>query len=52
MKMNLKLEILKIFLVDFNWETGKQKSTNEVEHEVSTSIETIKLTNQDAQEIK
>jgi hypothetical protein len=29
MKMNLKLEVLKVFLMDFNWETGKKESAAE-----------------------
>jgi len=37
MKMNLKLEILKIFLVDFNWETGDKKSTEKVDGVVEES---------------
>lgn len=26
MKINLKLEVLKVFLLDFAWETGKKQS--------------------------
>lgn len=26
MKINLKLEVLKVFLLDFVWETGKKQS--------------------------
>lgn len=45
--MNLKLEILKIFLVDFNWETGDKKSTEKVESvvEESATVEEPKKNN-------
>jgi hypothetical protein len=40
MKMNLKLEVLKVFLMDFNWETGKKEpAAEEIVYEKETTVD-------------
>lgn len=53
MKINLKLEILKVFLMDFNWETGKKLPSQTGDtFEKQITIDTPSLTDQTQQDAK
>lgn len=53
MKMNLKLEVLKVFLLDFSWETGKNKlATTEIVYEKDPAVEKPALPDQTSPETK
>jgi len=53
MKMNLKLEVLKVFLMDFNWETDKkQPAVEELVYEKEPVADTPALTDQTQAETK
>lgn len=53
MKINLKLEVLKIFLLDFCWETGKKPpSATADESGDSITVDVVTLTDQTPQGTK
>jgi hypothetical protein len=53
MKINLKLEVLKVFLLDFCWETGKKPPAETADDsEKPITVDVVTLTDQTPQGAK